>query len=108
MSEKESVQGRLPELGLEGWWADAELHAHFLTGDFAKGLVFVNGVGDAAEELGHHPDVLLTYGSVDITLSSHDVGAITDRDVELARRIQAVASKLGVTTADGAGKGSES
>ncbi len=76
-------------------WRDLAqgLHARFATGDFAAGLRFVNAVGAAAEEAGHHPDVTLTYPHVDITLISHDVGALTQRDVDLARQISSIAAE---------------
>lgn len=87
----------LLDAGLVDWRDLAQgLHARFATGDFAAGLRFVSAVGEAAEEAGHHPDVTLTYPRVDIALISHDVGAITDRDVDLARRISAIAADQGV------------
>lgn len=83
--------------GLDHWRDLARgLHARFATGDFASGLRFVNAVGEVAEAQGHHPDVTLTYPHVDIVLISHDVGAITDRDVDLARRISALATEHGI------------
>lgn len=84
----------LLEAGLTDWHDGPEgLQARYGTGDFAAGLRFVNAVGEAAEELAHHPDVTLTYPQVGITLISHDVGGITERDVELARRISAIAAE---------------
>ncbi|QDO88615.1 4a-hydroxytetrahydrobiopterin dehydratase [Ornithinimicrobium ciconiae] len=80
--------------GLTHWRDLAQgLHARFGTGDFAAGLRFVEAVGQAAEEAGHHPDVTLTYPHVDIALISHDVGAITERDIDLARQISAIATE---------------
>lgn len=78
------------------------IHAHFVTGDFATGLRLVDAIGAAAEEAGHHPDLTLTYGAVDVRLLSHDLGQVTGRDVELARRISAIAAEQGVA-ADPAG-----
>lgn len=72
------------------------LHARFLTGSFAKGLEFVNAVGDAAESANHHPDVTLTYPFVDIELFSHDASAVTQRDLALARQISAIADEQGI------------
>jgi 4a-hydroxytetrahydrobiopterin dehydratase len=65
------------------------------TGDFAAGLTVVNAIGAAAEEMDHHPDVDLRYSHVDVRLSSHDVGGLTDRDVRLARRVSAIAVEAG-------------
>lgn len=72
------------------------LHARFLTGDFGTGLEFVTAVTDAAERAGHHPDVTLTYPIVDVRLISHDVGQVTQRDVDLARQISEIAREQGV------------
>lgn len=72
------------------------LHARFLTGDFAAGLRFVTAVSDVAEEANHHPDLALTYPHVDVTLISHDVGGLTQRDVDLARRISEIAQAQGI------------
>lgn len=78
------------------------IRARFETGDFATGLALVNRIGEAAEEANHHPDVHLTYGEVLVTLSSHDVGGLTSRDVDLARRISEFAEEAGAA-ADTAG-----
>lgn len=92
----------LLKAGLTDWRDLAQgLHARFATGDFATGLRFVDAVGQAAEEAGHHPDVTLTYPHVDIALVSHDVGAITARDVELAQRISALAADQGLEARPG-------
>src|SRR5664279_1801471 len=72
------------------------LHARFLTRNFAGGLDFVTAITAAAETANHHPDVTLTYPFVDIKLLSHDVSAITERDVDLARQISAIAREKGI------------
>ena len=62
--------------------------------NFQLALDFVNRVGAAAEELGHHPDLHLAWGRVDATTWSHDAGGITGRDFALAARIdQAFAAR---------------
>src|SRR6478752_661250 len=76
------------EAGLDDWRKVLNrLRARFRTGDFATGVALVDRIGAAADEADHHPDVSLTYPEVIVTLSSHDVGGITSRDVDLARRI---------------------
>jgi 4a-hydroxytetrahydrobiopterin dehydratase len=82
---------------LDDWRKLAQaLHARFLTGDFVTGLKFVTAVTEAAETANHHPDVRLTYPLVDVTLISHDVGWVTQRDIDLARRISEVAREQGI------------
>ncbi len=73
------------------------LHARFATGGFNAGVTLVQAIGAAADEMNHHPDVDLTYPTVDVRLSSHDVGGVTRRDVVLARAISEMAAKLGAT-----------
>ena len=79
------------EAGLDDWRKLLNrLRARFRTGDFATGLALVDRIGAAADEADHHPDVSLTYPEVIVTLSSHDVGGITSRDLDLARTDQRV------------------
>lgn len=69
------------------------LQATFDTGDFVGAVGFLNDVMPIAEELNHHPDVEVGYGKIAFTLSSHDVGGVTTRDLGLARRIDEVARR---------------
>lgn len=79
-----------------GWQHEGEtITAAFATGDFATGLQLVDRIGASAEEAKHHPDITLTYPEVAVTLSSHDVGGVTSRDMELARVISGHAAALG-------------
>jgi 4a-hydroxytetrahydrobiopterin dehydratase len=66
---------------------EGRLSKTFLFPNFQSALDFVNRVGAAAEEEGHHPDLHLAWGRVDATTWSHDAGGITDRDFALAARI---------------------
>jgi 4a-hydroxytetrahydrobiopterin dehydratase len=72
-----------------GWICeDQELKKDFKLKDFVTALAFVIRVGRHAEELGHHPDILIHgYNKVKFSLSSHDAGGITDQDFALARSI---------------------
>jgi 4a-hydroxytetrahydrobiopterin dehydratase len=55
--------------------------------DFKSALAFVNRVGEVAEEQGHHPDILLGWGKVEITLWTHAVDGLTESDFILAAKI---------------------
>ncbi len=82
---------------LDDWRQLAQaLHARFLTGDFVTGLTFVTAVTEAAEQANHHPDLTLTYPLVDVKLISHDVSQVTQRDIDLARRISEIAREQGI------------
>ena len=72
------------DAGLTDWRQLAgRLKARFRTGDFAAGLALVNRIGAVAEAANHHPDVQLTYTDVIVTLSSHDVGGLTQLELGL-------------------------
>ncbi|WP_114854608.1 4a-hydroxytetrahydrobiopterin dehydratase [Brachybacterium sp. YJGR34] len=90
----------ISEADLPDWQQEGEtLTARFATGDFATGLQLVQSIGASAEEANHHPDLLLTYPSVAVTLTSHDVGGITRRDLVLARTVSEHAAALGIGAA---------
>jgi 4a-hydroxytetrahydrobiopterin dehydratase len=55
--------------------------------DFKSALDFVNKVGAVAEEQGHHPDIVLTWGKVSITIWTHVVDGLTESDFIMAAKI---------------------
>ena len=55
--------------------------------DFPQALAFINRVGQLAEEVNHHPDIVNSWATVTLSLTTHDAGGLTDRDFDLARRI---------------------
>ena len=67
------------------------------TGDFNTGAALVTEIAKVADEANHHPDVDLRYPHLTVSLKSHDVGALTARDVRLARRISELAADAGVS-----------
>jgi 4a-hydroxytetrahydrobiopterin dehydratase len=70
----------------EGWdEVDGALEREFRFRDFAEALAFVNRVGELAEREDHHPDIAMHWNRVTLRWWTHVRGAITDRDVELAR-----------------------
>ncbi|MDN5725940.1 MAG: 4a-hydroxytetrahydrobiopterin dehydratase, partial [Propionibacteriales bacterium] len=88
---------QISELGLDDWRSMHEsLQARFRTGSFAVGLDLVNAIGEVAEELDHHPELDLRYAMLNVRLISHDVYGKTRRDVDLARRISALAAARGI------------
>ncbi|HEY3175207.1 MAG TPA: 4a-hydroxytetrahydrobiopterin dehydratase [Candidatus Polarisedimenticolia bacterium] len=60
---------------------------------FMNGIEFINRVASQAEEIDHHPDILISWRRVTLTLYSHDAGGITARDFALAGRIDALVSE---------------
>jgi len=78
----------------EGWGENSErgwLERELEFKDFMAAMEFVNRVAEIAEELNHHPDILIhSWNRVRVASWSHDVKAITDRDHALASRINAL------------------
>jgi 4a-hydroxytetrahydrobiopterin dehydratase len=60
----------------------------------AEALELVAAIGELAERANHHPDVDWRYNQLFVTTVSHDVGAITERDIALAGQISAAATNL--------------
>jgi 4a-hydroxytetrahydrobiopterin dehydratase len=74
---------------LDGWSVqESVLTKTFEFDGYAKGVMFAAGAGALADALDHHPDLLLTYQKVKVSLTTHDAGGLTEYDFELARRIQ--------------------
>jgi 4a-hydroxytetrahydrobiopterin dehydratase len=73
---------------LEGWRLDpgnGEIYKQFKFENFVKALEFVNKVGVIAEEMGHHPDIVINY-RVKLNLITHDAPGLTELDFTLAAR----------------------
>jgi 4a-hydroxytetrahydrobiopterin dehydratase len=54
--------------------------------DFVEAMRFVNRVAEAAEAAQHHPDILIRWNKVTLTLSTHDASGITEKDFALAAK----------------------
>ncbi len=97
MATERLTGDQITALGLTDWRPIlAAMHGRFKTGGFVTSLELARRITDVAEEMDHHPDLDLRWPHVDITLSSHDVGGMTQRDVELARRISEIAADMGL------------
>ena len=78
---------------LTGWTineAEGKLTRTFKFKDFSEAFGFMARVALLAEKAGHHPDWSNSYDTVDITLSTHDAGGLTQKDVDLATKISAL------------------
>jgi 4a-hydroxytetrahydrobiopterin dehydratase len=74
-------------------WTVVENHhlqREFSFPDFKTGLEFVNKVGDLAEEQGHHPDIYLAWGKVEIRIWTHKIDGLTESDFILAAKFDKV------------------
>jgi 4a-hydroxytetrahydrobiopterin dehydratase len=74
----------------DGGWENqdgARLVKTFRFPDFMQALAFVNRIAPIAEAEGHHPDLFLGWGRVRVELTTHDAGGVTDKDLNLAEKI---------------------
>ena len=76
----------------EGWKVVDEHHLEkeYRFTDFKSALAFTNRVGGLAEEEGHHPDILLSWGKVVIQLWTHKINSLSESDFVLAAKIDAL------------------
>lgn len=89
-----TVASRLEQL--DGWdLDDGRLHRSFEFADFVQAFGFMASVALVAERMNHHPDWSNSYKTVDVQLSSHDVGGLSARDFDLAAHIDALYSRSG-------------
>jgi 4a-hydroxytetrahydrobiopterin dehydratase len=95
--------------GLDDWrFVLGAIHAEFEVRPFATAAALVAAIGQASDAADHHPELALRYpGRVRVSMHSHDVGGISDRDVALARTVSALAADAGATSHPGAAQGVE-
>jgi 4a-hydroxytetrahydrobiopterin dehydratase len=78
-------------LGLPGWEEQEDRDAiakSFAFRDFTEAFAFMTRVALTAERMNHHPDWSNAYNKVEVALSTHDAGGVTERDVSLAHAIE--------------------
>jgi 4a-hydroxytetrahydrobiopterin dehydratase len=71
---------------------EKEIQRKFKFHNFVESMKFVNQVAELAEKIDHHPDILIQWNRVTLTLSTHSAGGLTVLDFELAKRIDALCS----------------
>ena len=77
--------------GLEGWEHKGnEIVKQFKFKNFVESVGFVNKTAILAEKADHHPDILIRYNKVNLTLSTHSEGGLTEKDFNLAHEIEKV------------------
>ena len=77
---------------LTDWiYSNNQIGKEFKLADFKEALAFVNKVGDAAEAMDHHPDILMhSWNKVKISISTHSEGGVTNKDFQLAEKIESL------------------
>ncbi len=76
---------------LDGWaLVNDALEKSFKFKNFKEALVFINKVGMLAEEADHHPEIYNVYNKVTLRLNTHSANGITDKDFNLAEKINLI------------------
>ncbi len=81
---RERLEKDLPHWYYEKGW----IRRKYRTSGWKGTLMVINAVGHLAEAAWHHPDIAATWGSVQVTLTTHSAGGITEKDFALARKIE--------------------
>ena len=77
---------------LEGWEREGDsIVKEFELDDFVGSVKFVDRVVGPAEDMGHHPDLSISWNKVRVSITTHTAGGLTANDFELAKRIDALA-----------------
>jgi 4a-hydroxytetrahydrobiopterin dehydratase len=94
--ERSEVEAALAEIG--GWTLAADgdaIQRSFTFANFSEAFAFMTRAAMAAEKLDHHPEWSNVYKTVDVRLTTHDAGGLTELDFKLAKRMNAFAAKQG-------------
>ena len=84
------IERRLAEL--DGWERSGDaIRKEFKRNDFVGSVEFVRALVEPAEDMGHHPDLEISWDTVTVTITSHSEGGLTANDFELAARIDGLA-----------------
>ena len=88
--EDSQIEAKLGEL--DGWSREGDAIAkEFDRGDFVGSVKFVDSLVEPAEDMGHHPDISISWATVKVTITNHSEGGLTEADFELAGKIDALA-----------------
>ena len=100
MVERLSAEGRKEALkSLSGWTEVTGREAiarTFVFKDFNEAFGFMSRVALVAEKHDHHPEWRNVYKTVEVVLATHDAGGVTERDIALAKAMNAIAGQLGI------------
>ena len=86
------ISSRLEEL--DGWEREGDaISKSYDRGDFVGSVDFVKAIVEPAEEMGHHPDLEISWSTVRVKITTHSAGGLTANDFELAKRIDQLSGR---------------
>ena len=95
MAQKLTAEARKSALAKLAGWAEVAgrdaISKKFVFKDFNQAFGFMTRVALVAEKMDHHPEWFNVYNRVEITLTTHDAGGLSARDVKMAKAIEALA-----------------
>jgi 4a-hydroxytetrahydrobiopterin dehydratase len=90
MAKLSDDEARKAAAGLDGWaYGDNQIEKSWKFKDHVEAMGFVNRVALLAERADHHPDLNIVYSNVRIRLNTHSEGGVTEKDISLAKEIDA-------------------
>jgi 4a-hydroxytetrahydrobiopterin dehydratase len=93
--QKLTSEARKAALGKLANWSDVSgrdaITRKFTFKNFREAFAFMTKVAEVAEEMNHHPEWFNVYKTVEVTLSTHDAGGVTELDLKLAEAINKLA-----------------
>lgn len=96
MAQKFTPEARKAALSRLKDWSDVSgrdaITRKFVFKNFREAFAFMTKVAEVAEEMDHHPEWFNVYKTVEVTLSTHDAGGLTELDVKLAEAMDRLAS----------------
>jgi len=91
--DAQSAKHTLAAQGLVHWSVkEGQLYRCFRTADWRSSMLLANGLAHLAEAAWHHPEMRLNWGRVEVYLTTHSAGGITDKDFALAKQLEATAT----------------
>ena len=89
-----AIEAGLESLAVAGWTLDqGKLHREFRFADFSEAFGFMARVALVAERLNHHPEWFNVWATVRVHLTTHDVGGLSQLDLDLARAMNEIAGR---------------
>ena len=89
---KEALTALQTQSRVEWRMDEVSLHAQWKFKDFAQAMAFMSAVAEVAERMNHHPEWTNVYNRVNVRLTTHDAGGLTQLDFDLAQAMDRLAS----------------
>jgi len=87
--DDQDIRSRLDDL--KGWTREGDaIRKTFTLDSFPEAIAFVNRIADVSQNVDHHPDIDIRFDRVSCTLSTHSEGGLTDKDFDLARKLDVI------------------